>query len=61
MCTAIAGPQTDYLIGLSYPGATLWVSTADEPNACTPTFNGEFTSQTYLGGKSPRPSPPVPG
>jgi hypothetical protein len=48
-CTAVGGPQTNFAVGLIYPGATLWVSTADEPNDCVGTSNGEFTSTVSIG------------
>jgi hypothetical protein len=49
-CTLLGGPQTNYLIGLSYPGgATLWVAATAEPNECVDSFNGEFTSIGTIG------------
>jgi hypothetical protein len=49
-CTLIGGPQTNYLIGLTYPGgATIWVAATDEPNECVNTSNGEFTSFGVVG------------
>jgi hypothetical protein len=51
MCTAIGGTQVNYLVGLTYPEGTLWVSTAKEPNDCVDTSNGEFTSQVTIGGQ----------
>jgi len=66
-CTAIGGPQTNYLIGLTYPGgATIWVAATDEPNECVNTSNGEFTSFGIVGpdvstafasGQWPAPQP----
>jgi hypothetical protein len=44
------GPQTNYLIGLAYPGgARIWVAATDEPNECVATSNGEFTSSGIIG------------
>jgi hypothetical protein len=49
-CTAVGGPQTNYLIGLSYPGgARIWVAATDEPNECVGASNGEFTSSGIIG------------
>jgi hypothetical protein len=49
-CTLIGGPQTNYLIGLSYPGgATMWVAATAEPNECVSASNGEFTSTGVIG------------
>jgi hypothetical protein len=66
-CTLIGGPQTNYLIGLTYPGgATIWVAATDEPNECASTSNGEFTSSGVIGpdvrrafasGRWPAPNP----
>jgi len=66
-CTAIGGPQTNYLIGLAYPGgARIWVTATDEPNECISTSNGEFTSSSVIGpdvsrafasGRWPAPQP----
>jgi hypothetical protein len=66
-CTLIGGPQTNYLIGLTYPGgATTWVAATDEPNECVSTSNGEFTSSGVIGpdvsrafasGRWPAPEP----
>jgi hypothetical protein len=49
-CTAVGGPQTNYLIGLAYPGgARIWVAATDEPNECVSASNGEFTSSGVIG------------
>jgi hypothetical protein len=49
-CTLVGGPQTNYLIGLTYPGgARIWVAATDEPNQCVSTSNGEFTSSGIVG------------
>ncbi|MGH3367555.1 MAG: hypothetical protein ACRDOY_10160 [Nocardioidaceae bacterium] len=45
MCTMIAGPQRNYLLGLRYrSGAVVWVFGAVDPNGCVPTSNGRFTT-----------------
>jgi len=50
MCTLIGGPQTDYLIGLAYPGGgTIWVATALDPNHCVGTSNGQFSGFGVVG------------
>jgi hypothetical protein len=66
-CTLVGGPQTNYLIGLTYPGrATIWVAATDEPNECVSTSNGEFTSfgvigpdvsRAFTSGRWPAPQP----
>jgi hypothetical protein len=49
-CTDVGGPQTNYLIGLAYPGgARIWVAATDDPNGCVGTSNGEFTSSGIVG------------
>jgi hypothetical protein len=49
-CTAVGGPQTNYLIGLAYPGGgRIWVAATDEPNECFGASNGEFTSSGIIG------------
>jgi hypothetical protein len=49
-CTDVGGPQTNYLIGLAYPGgARIWVAATDEPNECVGASNGEFTSSGIIG------------
>jgi hypothetical protein len=47
-CGGVGGPQTDYLIGLTYPGGgTMWVAVTDD--ACDGASNGEFTSARGIG------------
>jgi hypothetical protein len=49
-CTGVGGPQTNYLIGLTYAGGgRIWVTATDEPNECFGSSNGEFTSPGDLG------------
>jgi hypothetical protein len=43
-CTLIKGPSSNYLLGLTYDGGTLWVSATDDPNHCTPATNGQFSA-----------------
>ena len=66
-CTAMGGPQTNYLIGLTYSGgARIWVAATDEPNECVSASNGEFTSfgvigpdvsKAFASGRWPAPQP----
>lgn len=49
-CTLMGGPQTNYLIGLRYPGGgMMWVAATAEPNECVAASNGEFTSTGTIG------------
>lgn len=41
--------RTNYLIGLTYPTGTEWVSSTDDEGNCTTTSNGRFTSQLNIG------------
>ena len=65
-CLLILGTQTDYLIGLAYPGGgTVWVAATIDPNGCISTSNGQFTSFSQLGAVARRAFrsgrwPPVP-
>jgi hypothetical protein len=46
----MGGAQTNYLIGLSYPGGgRLWVAATADPNLCVNASNGEFTSIGTIG------------
>jgi hypothetical protein len=50
ICFLMGGAQTNYLIGLTYPGgATMWVAATVEPNECVAASNGEFTSSGVIG------------
>ena len=50
VCTLVGGAQTNYLVGLTYPGgATMWVAATDEPNECAAASNGEFTTSGIIG------------
>jgi hypothetical protein len=49
-CTAMGGPQVNYLIGLTYAGgARIWVAATDEPNGCVGASNGEFVGSGVVG------------
>jgi sigma-70-like protein len=51
-CTAVGGPQTNYLIGLTYPGgARIWVAATDEPNECVGASNR--TRRWFPRGRRP--------
>jgi len=41
--------RTNYLIGLTYPSGTEWVSSTDDEGNCTTTSNGRFASQVNIG------------
>src|SRR5262249_44563309 len=44
------GRQTNYLIGLTYPGGgRVWVAATRDPNDCVATSNGEFSSSGVVG------------
>jgi hypothetical protein len=66
-CKPPTGQRTGYLIGLTYPRGTLWVSTSTE--SCTGTDNGEFTSPASFAAQvgaalvtgTWAPAPPPPG
>lgn len=50
-CFLVAGPQVNYLIGLTYAGrGRLWVTATKDPNECVWSSNGEFTSFGVIGG-----------
>ena len=49
--TAIGGPTTYYLLGLTYPDGVVWVSGAKDPNSCHQSWNGRFASGANLGGQ----------
>src|SRR5579859_7872584 len=49
-CTLVGGKQTNYLIGLTYPGGgRIWVAATHDPNDCVATSNGEFSSVSVVG------------
>lgn len=49
-CTLAGGKQTNYLIGLTYPGGgRIWVAATHDPNDCVGTSNGEFSSPAGVG------------
>jgi len=49
-CTGVGGDQTNYLIGLTYPGGgRIWVAATKDPNDCIATSNGEFSSFGVVG------------
>lgn len=55
VCTAMAGPTTPYLLGLRYAnGAITWVGSPADPNGCSETTNGRFTSPTSIGDRLAR-------
>jgi hypothetical protein len=50
-CLTVLGPQTNYLIGLTYRGGGReWVSTTADASGCVTTSNGDFV--TYAGASA---------
>lgn len=50
ICIGMGGPQTNYLVGLTYPGgATIWVAVTDDARECVAASNGQFTSDSLIG------------
>jgi hypothetical protein len=45
------GQRTNFLIGLTYPTGTEWVSSTDDAAECTTTSNGRFTSSLNIGAQ----------
>lgn len=51
-CTAVGGPQTNYLLGLHLAdGTTAWVAAAQDPNGCVQATNGTFTAFANIGSE----------
>jgi hypothetical protein len=51
-CAGIGlGQRTNFLIGLTYPAGTEWVSSTDDAAECTTTSNGRFTSSLNIGAQ----------
>lgn len=51
-CTAMGGPQTNYLLGLQLAdGTTAWVAAAQDPNGCVQATNGTFTAFANIGSE----------
>ncbi|WP_088289552.1 hypothetical protein [Kineosporia sp. A_224] len=48
-CTAIGGPTTRFLLGLTYPDGVVWVAGNEDPNGCDQSWNGRFATGTNLG------------
>jgi len=57
-CAGVGGPQTNYLIGLTYPGGgTMWVTATDDSDECVPasrTSAGSVRTRRWF----PRGRPP---
>jgi hypothetical protein len=54
VCTTRWNPHpVDYLVGLQYPGGTVWISTAGS-SECTTTTNGDFVSDRLAGDQVER-------
>ncbi|CAN5233769.1 hypothetical protein BH24ACT10_BH24ACT10_14750 [soil metagenome] len=50
-CTAIGGPLVPHLVRFDYADGSVWVSATQEPNACTDSGNGTFTTGVPLGDR----------
>lgn len=49
LCAGVAGPQTNYLVGLEYGDQTIWVAASDGPGSCAGMSNGDFESSSSVG------------
>lgn len=50
-CTLIGGPLVPHLVRFDYADGSVWVSAAQEPNSCTDSGNGAFTTGVPLGDR----------
>ena len=50
-CTAIGGELVPHLVRFDYADGSVWVSAAQEPNSCTDSGNGAFTTGIQLGDR----------
>lgn len=51
-CTAMGGPQTNFLLALILTdGTTAWVAAAEDPNSCVQASNGTFTAFANIGSE----------
>ena len=50
-CTQIGGAVVPHLVRLRYADGELWLSGVQEPNGCTESTNGAFTTSAYLGDR----------
>ena len=48
-CTLVGGPLVPHLVRLDYADGSVWVSAVQEPNSCTDSGNGTFTTGFPLG------------
>jgi hypothetical protein len=49
VCTDMGGSLVPHLVRFDYADGSLWLSAAVEPNRCTNSGNGAFTTGAYLG------------
>ena len=65
-CTQVGGAVVPHLVRLRYADGELWLAGVQEPNGCTESGNGAFTTSAYLGdrlaealrsGSWPQPDP----
>lgn len=50
-CTAIGGELVPHLVRFDYADGSVWLSAAQEPNSCTDSGNGAFTTGIQLGDR----------
>jgi hypothetical protein len=50
-CTLVGGPLVPHLVRFDYADGSVWVSASQEPNACTNSGNGTFTTGVPLGAR----------
>jgi len=52
ICTQAGGPLMPHLVRFDYADGSVWVSAAQEPNGCTDSGNGAFTTGIQLGDRA---------
>jgi len=50
-CTAMGGELVPHLVRFDYADGSVWLSAAQEPNSCTDSGNGAFTTGIQLGDR----------
>lgn len=50
-CTDVGGEVVPHLVRFDYADGSVWVSAAQEPNSCTDSGNGAFTTGIQLGDR----------
>ena len=49
ICTQMGGDETVHLVGARYADAVVWVAARSDPNQCSTSTNGDFTSSAAIG------------